>query len=66
MASEEESESMRGMQRDYIPSTWPGFKALHIYLQDGQTSIFDLFGPDYLVHVENRVFISSVMTLLPP
>ena len=28
----------------YIPSTWPGARAPHVFLQDGKTSIFDLFG----------------------
>lgn len=29
---------------EYIPSTWPGARAPHVYLKDGETSIFDLFG----------------------
>lgn len=33
--------------RDYIPSTWPGARAPHVFLNDGETSIYDLFGPDY-------------------
>lgn len=28
----------------YVPSTWPGARAPHVYLQDGKTSIFDHFG----------------------
>ncbi|EXJ73511.1 uncharacterized protein A1O5_03272 [Cladophialophora psammophila CBS 110553] len=28
----------------YIPSTWPGARAPHVFLKDGKTSIFDLFG----------------------
>lgn len=28
----------------YAPSTWPGHRAAHIPLPDGQTSIFDLYG----------------------
>ncbi|KIX01108.1 uncharacterized protein Z518_10174 [Rhinocladiella mackenziei CBS 650.93] len=31
-------------ERHYIPSTWPGARAPHIFLNDGKTSIFDLFG----------------------
>ncbi|KAF5015581.1 hypothetical protein F66182_13035 [Fusarium sp. NRRL 66182] len=31
-------------ERKFVPSTWPGSRAPHVYLQDGQTSIFDLFG----------------------
>ena len=30
--------------RSYIPSTWPGARAPHVFLKDGRTSIFDLFG----------------------
>ncbi|MCW6530773.1 FAD-dependent oxidoreductase [Sphingomonas sp. MMSM20] len=30
--------------RDYVPSTWPGARAPHVFLEDG-TAIFDLFGP---------------------
>jgi FAD-dependent monooxygenase len=33
--------------RHYIPSTWPGSRAPHVYLADGDTSIFDLFSHDY-------------------
>ncbi|KAH6711702.1 hypothetical protein BKA61DRAFT_693571 [Leptodontidium sp. MPI-SDFR-AT-0119] len=33
--------------RNYIPSTQPGVRAPHVYLADGKTSIFTLFGPDY-------------------
>lgn len=29
---------------DYVPSTWPGVRAPHVFLKDGTTSIFDLFG----------------------
>ena len=34
---------------DYVPSTWPGARAPHVFLNDGKTSIFDLFGngPQY-------------------
>jgi FAD-dependent monooxygenase len=31
-------------EKDYIPSTWPGARAPHVFLKDGTTSIFDLFG----------------------
>jgi hypothetical protein len=31
----------------YTPSTWPGARAPHVFLADGETSIFDLFGPNY-------------------
>lgn len=33
--------------RNYIPSTWPGARAPHVFLADSETSIFDLFGPEY-------------------
>lgn len=29
---------------EYVPSTWPGARAPHVFLKDGSTSIFDLFG----------------------
>jgi hypothetical protein len=31
----------------YIPSTWPGARAPHVFLADEQTSIFDLFGKHF-------------------
>ena len=31
-------------KRSYVPSTWPGSRVPHVYLKDGKTSIFDLFG----------------------
>ncbi|KIW14849.1 hypothetical protein PV08_07634 [Exophiala spinifera] len=35
--------------RHYVPSTFPGVRAPHVFLKDGETSIFDLFGtgPEY-------------------
>lgn len=33
----------------YIPSTWPGTRAPQVPLVDGETSIFDQFGPDYTI-----------------
>ncbi|KAL6362177.1 hypothetical protein LRP88_04254 [Fusarium phalaenopsidis] len=35
--------------RCYIPSTWPGARAPHVFLRDGKTSIFDLFGPGFTI-----------------
>ncbi|KAF2186232.1 hypothetical protein K469DRAFT_749850 [Zopfia rhizophila CBS 207.26] len=35
--------------RHYIPSTWPGARAPHIFLADNKTSIYDFFGPDYTI-----------------
>jgi FAD-dependent monooxygenase len=34
---------------EYIPSTWPGARAPHVFLSDGKTSIFDLYGPYYSI-----------------
>jgi hypothetical protein len=31
---------------EYVPSTWPGVRAPHVYLEDG-TAIFDLFGDGF-------------------
>ena len=31
---------------DYIPSTWPGVRAPHVFLSTGE-AIFDLLGPDF-------------------
>ncbi|KAF5593412.1 phenol 2-monooxygenase [Fusarium subglutinans] len=33
--------------RNYIPSTWPGARAPHLFLSDGKTSIFDRFGQGF-------------------
>jgi 2-polyprenyl-6-methoxyphenol hydroxylase-like FAD-dependent oxidoreductase len=42
-----EEDEPRWEKRFYVPSTWPGVRAPHIYLRDGKTSIFDLFGSSY-------------------
>ncbi|KKP03758.1 FAD binding domain-containing protein [Trichoderma harzianum] len=34
---------------DYIPSTWPGARAPHVVLNDGQTSTVDLCGPSFTI-----------------
>jgi FAD-dependent monooxygenase len=34
---------------EYIPSTWPGARAPHVFLFDGKTSIFDLYGPGFSI-----------------
>jgi hypothetical protein len=31
---------------DYVPSTWPGVRAPHVFLSTG-AAIYDLFGPDF-------------------
>ncbi|KAG0646843.1 FAD-dependent monooxygenase apdD [Hyphodiscus hymeniophilus] len=33
----------------YFPSTWPGARAPHVFLSDGKTSIFDLYGPGFTI-----------------
>ncbi|KAH8893625.1 hypothetical protein GQ53DRAFT_780432 [Thozetella sp. PMI_491] len=35
--------------RNYIPSTWPGSRVPHVFLEGSETSIFDLLGPDYTI-----------------
>lgn len=30
-----------------VPSVWPGCRAPHVFLKDGTTSIFDLYGADF-------------------
>lgn len=32
------------LEKHYIASTWPGARVPHVFLKDGVTSIFDLFG----------------------
>src|ERR1700691_3740179 len=31
----------------YVPSTWPGARAPHVFLKDGKTSILDLYGKEW-------------------
>jgi hypothetical protein len=31
----------------YVPSTWPGCRAPHVFLKDGKTSILDLYGKEW-------------------
>jgi hypothetical protein len=33
--------------KSYTPSTWPGARAPHVFLQDGCTSTLDLYGKDF-------------------
>jgi FAD binding domain len=35
--------------RQYVPSTWPGARAPSVFLADGETNIYDLFGRDYTI-----------------
>lgn len=41
---EEEGDEPEWSERKFVPSTWPGSRAPHVYLRDGKTSIFELFG----------------------
>lgn len=34
---------------EFVPTTWPGGRAPHVFLKDGKTSIFDLYGPDFTI-----------------
>lgn len=34
---------------EYIPSTWPGARAPHVFLSDGKTSILDLYGLNFTI-----------------
>lgn len=34
---------------EYMPSTWPGARAPHVFLADGKTSIFDVYGPGFSI-----------------
>ncbi|ETN45772.1 uncharacterized protein HMPREF1541_09605 [Cyphellophora europaea CBS 101466] len=43
-SSEDATQEPEWSERHYIPSTWPGARAPHVFLQDGETSIFDLLG----------------------
>lgn len=29
---------------EYVPSTWPGARAPHVFCEDGSTSVFDMYG----------------------
>lgn len=35
--------------RRYTPSTHPGMRAPHVFLADGKSSIYDLFGPEHTI-----------------
>lgn len=41
---EDPDDEPRWLNEEYVPSTWPGARAPHVFLKDGLTSIFDLFG----------------------
>lgn len=45
----ESSENMAWHPRHYTPSTVPGSRAPHVFLRDGKTSIFDLYGKGFTI-----------------
>jgi hypothetical protein len=49
MSSHDEEVSEPTDPRHYIPSTKPGVRAPHVFLADGKTSIFQLYGDGYTV-----------------
>lgn len=54
------AEAPRSTFRDYIPSTWPGMRAPHVWLKDSFTSIHHLFGQEYtLVDFSRRGLIAA-------
>ena len=44
IVADEEGKEPTWNERHYVPSTRPGARAPHVFLKDGETSIFDLFG----------------------
>ncbi|KAL3480943.1 FAD binding domain-containing protein [Aspergillus californicus] len=44
MRADDDVHEPLGTERSYVASTWPGCRAPHVFLDDGETSIFDLFG----------------------
>ena len=44
LPEEDGSKEPEWSYRNYVPSTWPGARAPHVFLMDGERSIFDLFG----------------------
>jgi hypothetical protein len=44
IVADEEGKEPPWEKSHYIPSTWPGGRPPHVFLKDGKTSIFDLFG----------------------
>ncbi|KAH7085238.1 FAD binding domain-containing protein [Paraphoma chrysanthemicola] len=49
IVNDEESEEPPWSPREYHASTWPGARAPHVFLADGETSIFDLFGREFTI-----------------
>lgn len=46
---DKEGEEPRTSITEYVPSTWPGARAPHVFLRDGTTSTFDLYGPGFTI-----------------
>ncbi|KAL6234084.1 hypothetical protein BDW75DRAFT_231465 [Aspergillus navahoensis] len=44
MASDNPQDEPPFYEREYVPTTWPGARVPHVFLQDGTTSIYDLLG----------------------
>ncbi|KAF5701106.1 phenol 2-monooxygenase [Fusarium mundagurra] len=47
LRSEDAAKEPQWSHRSYVPSTWPGTRAPHVFLSDGKTSIFDHFGQGF-------------------
>lgn len=47
--AEKEEQEPSWNPRTFVPSSWPGGRAPHVYLKDGKTSIFDLFGAEFSI-----------------
>lgn len=60
-STEDEGDEPGWTERKFTPSTWPGSRAPHVYLRDGKTSIFDLFGtgPEFTLvdFTDNAAFL---------
>ena len=44
IVSDDEGAEPEQSTRRYVPSTWPGVRPPHVFLEDGETSIFDVLG----------------------
>jgi hypothetical protein len=51
---------------DYVPSTWPGVRAPHVFLKDGATNIFDHFGAGQEYTLVDFTSDGSYMTKFRP
>jgi hypothetical protein len=46
--------------QDYVPTTWPGVRAPHVFLSTGE-AIFDLFGPDFTLLAFSDVDVTDLV-----